>query len=400
MGGLLQDPDLNRLVQSLNRDARPGHRDDDAPFAVVPRLPGQLAGSGRLAELLRTMALERASDLLLVPGEPPVLRVDGALSRLPAAVLTPEDVATCFAPALSSRHRRKLEETGAADFSLEILPEGELAGPGALPWRFRVNLHRQRGELAAAVRALPRKVPTLAGLNLPAELASLADAGSGLVLVTGPTGAGKTSTLAALVGEINRQRACHVLTIEDPIEYEHHDGRALIEHVEVGRDAPGFAEALRAALRQDPDVLLVGEMRDLDTIRTALTAAETGHLVLSTLHTASALGAIHRIVDVFPADQQDQVRLQLAQSLRAVLSQQLVPRKDAAGRVPAIELLRATYSVRHLIRRRHDERLYNEMTLGSKKGMLTLEASLARLVAEGLIDEDEARLRANHPDEL
>jgi twitching motility protein PilT len=220
------------------------------------------------------------------------------------------------------------------------------------------------------------------------------------VLLCGPTGSGKTSTLAALVAEINRTRTCHVITIEDPIEYEQASGRAYIEHVEVGRDAPSFAAALRAALRQDPDVILVGEMRDLETIATALTAAETGHLILSTLHVNDVSQAIHRVVDVFPAEQQVQVRQQLALSLHAMVCQHLVPRADGRGRVPALEILVATYAARNHVRTGKLEHLYTEITLGKRHGMVTMEESLARLVKARAITVEEARMRASHPDEL
>jgi twitching motility protein PilT len=266
--------------------------------------------------------------------------------------------------------------------------------------RFRINVHRQQGTLAAAIRALPAGIPTVRELGLPASLEEQVRPGHGLMLICGPTGAGKSTTLAALVGAINRQRPCHIVTIEAPVEFEHKSLEAVVEHVEVGRDAPSFGAALRAALRQDPDVILVGEMRDLDTISTALTAAETGHLVLSTLHTSSAVRAVDRIVDVFPAQRQAQVRQQLAQGLRAIFAQQLLVRADGQGRVPVGELLVATYPVRHLIRRGESAKIYNEITLGSRFGMVSLELSLARLVRQGLLSREEAKLRANHPDEL
>jgi len=223
---------------------------------------------------------------------------------------------------------------------------------------------------------------------------------AGLVLVCGPTGSGKTSTLAALVGEINRNRAAHILTIEDPVEYELPNQRSIVEQVEIGLDAPSFASALRAALRQDPDVILVGEMRDLETVATALTAAETGHLILSTLHTSDVVQAVHRIVDVFPPGQQAQIRQQLALCLNAIVFQQLIPRADGNGRVPAIELLLATYPVRHHIRSQTLQKLYNEITLGKAQGMISFEDSLATLVREGAITLEEARVRTAKPDEL
>jgi twitching motility protein PilT len=265
-------------------------------------------------------------------------------------------------------------------------------------WRFRVNVHRQRGEVASAVRALPSEIPTLASLNLPPVLAELVKPSRGLVLVCGPTGSGKSSTLAALVGEINANRTSHIVTIEDPIEYEHRSLRSAIEHIEVGRDTRSFHEALRSAMRQDPDIILVGEMRDLETVATALTAAETGHLVLSTLHTNDAQQAVHRMVDVFPPAQQSQIRHQLALALHAIVVQTLVPRADGRGRVPAIELLLANYAVRYHIRSDNLQKLYNEITLGKRQGMISLEESLALLVRQGAVDVEEARMRASQPE--
>ncbi|MFZ2490383.1 MAG: PilT/PilU family type 4a pilus ATPase, partial [Thermoanaerobaculia bacterium] len=266
--------------------------------------------------------------------------------------------------------------------------------------RFRVNIHRQRGTLAAAFRALPASIPTLQQLNLPPALQELVKPTRGLVLICGPTGSGKSTTLAALVGEMNRAESRHVITIEDPIEYEHRSANAVIEQVEIGRDAPSFSTALRSALRQDPDAILLGEMRDLDTIATALTAAETGHLILSTLHTSSVAQAINRIVDVFPPQQQSQVRQQLALSLNAIVIQQLIPRADGKGAVVAVELLTATYAVRNLIRTDKLQQLASEVTMGKRQGMISLEDSLARLVQERTITIEDARIRSTRPDEL
>jgi twitching motility protein PilT len=247
---------------------------------------------------------------------------------------------------------------------------------------------------------LPREIPRLETLHLPRSLADLVKTSRGLVLLCGPTGSGKTSTLAALLGEINRSRACHVVTVEDPVEFEHFNDKGVIEHVEVGRDTPSFGAALKAALRQNPDVVLVGEMRDLETIATALTAAETGHLILSTLHTNDVPQAIHRMVDVFPAAQQQQIRQQLALTLNAIVCQQLLPRADGKGRIPALEVLVATYAIRHHVRMQKVEHLHTEITLGKRLGMVTMEETLARLVRSGLVAADEARMRASHPDEL
>ncbi|HEY0781947.1 MAG TPA: PilT/PilU family type 4a pilus ATPase [Thermoanaerobaculia bacterium] len=417
----LHDPDLDRLVHELNRrDAIP----ESAVAAAT--IGGELAEAGGLEpwldapergevgegepldRFLGEMARREASDLLLLAGMPAVVRVHGALVRLAGGPLSRDDLETLFARHLSARTRAELAERGATDFSLRyalagggrIVAEDPDAPPPAGSLRLRVNLHRQRGSLAASIRALPRDIPSLASLHLPPSFADLVRPSRGLVLLCGPTGSGKSSTLAALVAEINRTRSCHVITIEDPVEFEHRPARALVEHIEIGRDARSFAEALRAALRQDPDVLLIGEMRDLETVATALTAAETGHLVLSTLHTNDAMQAVHRIVDVFPPGQQAQIRHQLALSLHAIIVQQLVPRAGGRGRVPAVEVLLANYPVRHHIRSDNLQKLYNEITLGKSKGMISFEESLAQLVHAGTIDVDEARVRASHPEEL
>jgi twitching motility protein PilT len=413
----LHDPELDRLVQELNRQQGPapaaagagpaaGGRQAEPPpaaadLALDSPTQARVEEGGTLDRLLSEMVRHGASDLLLMAGLPPVFRVDGRLLRGDSAPLDADDLPAMFRGHLGARARRELDERGSADFSLRFAPGRDLElQPGAPAWRFRVNLHRQRGQLAAAVRALPRDIPSLAGLNLPPAFAELVRPSRGLVLVCGPTGAGKSSTLAALVAEINRTRNAHIITIEDPVEYEHRFGRSLVEHVEIGRDARSFPEALRAALRQDPDVILVGEMRDLETVATALTAAETGHLILSTLHSNDAVQSVHRIVDVFPPAQQSQIRQQLALSLHAIVAQQLVPRADGRGRLPAVEMMFATYAVRHHIRSDHLQKLYNEITLGKRQGMITFEESLAQLVRDNRIDPEEARVRTSHPEEL
>jgi twitching motility protein PilT len=407
-----EEPDLERAEAAAWLDQLP-----------EPPARASLEAGEALGRLLGEALRRGASDLLLLAGLPPVFRVDGRLKRGDAAVLEADSVARLFQSQLASRVRREIAERGAADFSLHLAGAGGQAaatattamtgamaadpggtrldsGTAVLAGRFRVNLHRQRGQLAASVRTLPRDIPTLASLNLPLAFAELVKPNRGLVLVCGPTGSGKSSTLAAMIGEINRGRTAHIITIEDPVEYEHRSNRSLIEHVEVGRDARSFSEALRAALRQDPDVILVGEMRDLETMATAISAAETGHLVLATLHSNDAVQSVHRIVDVFPPAQQAQIRQQLALSLHAIVAQQLVPRADGRGRIPAIELMLATFPVRHHIRSDKLEKLYNEITLGKRQGMTSFEESLAQLVREGKIDLDEARVRASHPEEL
>ena len=394
MKKLTPDPELAQLVRELNETdaATDDLRASTAwPSATVPE-------GNPFERLLVDMAQRGASDLLIVAGAPPIFRLAGRLTRTADAPLSSEDIQGLLAPMLTGRLREKMDSEGAADFSLRLSKASSEDDRRA--WRFRVNVHRQRGTLAAAVRALPTEVPTLQQLKLPAGLAELVKPTRGLVLVCGPTGSGKSTTLAALIGEINRTEARHIITIEDPIEYEHRNATSIVEQVEVGRDAPSFASALRAALRQDPDVILVGEMRDLETVATALTAAETGHLILSTLHTSDAAQAIHRIVDVFPPAQQTQIKQQLALSLNAIVVQQLVPRSDNSGRSVAVEVLLANHAVRSHIRNDKLQNLATEITLGKRQGMISLEDSLSRLVQEGLITHEDARVRSSRPDEL
>jgi len=392
MTKLIRDPQLDDLVKELNR---PGAEEDPA----LPSWPPALIPTGNPIEaLLIEMARRGASDLLILAGAKPVFRVSGRLAAADQPPLSLEDVHGLLGTFLTTRVREQVDADGSADFSVRLSkPAGD---DDRRAWRFRVNIHRQRGTLAAAIRALPTTIPTLTELNLPATLAELVKPTRGLVLMCGPTGAGKSTTLAALVGELNRNEPRHIITIEDPIEYEHRNGRSVIEQVEIGRDAPSFASALRASLRQDPDVILVGEMRDLETVATALTAAETGHLILSTLHTSDAAQAIHRIIDVFPPGQQTQIKQQLALSLNAIIVQQLVPRSDGQGRCVAVEVLLATHAVRNHIRNEKLQNLISEITLGKRAGMISLEDSLARLVRQGLISVEDARVRSSRPDEL
>jgi twitching motility protein PilT len=392
MTRLLPDPELDRLVRELNEreTSAEGHR-SEWPAAQVP-------SGNPLESLLVNVAQRGASDLLLITGSEPIYRIGGRLVRGEGVVLSGDDVAALLDTFLTPRVRERIVEDGAVDFSLRLAPPP--TSEERRSWRFRVNIHRQRGTLAAAIRALPSTVPTIAELNLPAVLNELVKPTRGLVLVCGPTGAGKTTTLAAMIGAINREEARHIITIEDPIEYEHRNAQSVVEQIEVGRDAPSFASALRAALRQDPDVILVGEMRDLETVATALTAAETGHLILSTLHTSDVAQAIHRIVDVFPPGQQTQIRQQLSLSLNAIVVQQLLPASAGGGRAVAVELLLANHAVRNHIRRDKMENLISEITLGKRQGMISLEDSLANLVRQGVITADDAKIRSARPDEL
>jgi twitching motility protein PilT len=400
----LHNPEMDRLVQEMNRmlDRADDSGSEHGPSSSSqPLLDGaeteRVLEDEALSGILEEMVRRRATDLLLIPGAPPAVRTEGRLSRLERSAVDGDGVRALFQAHLGPRARHLLETNGSADFSLRLAVEGKR---GPTEWRLRVNLQRQRRGLAAAVRVLPKLIPSLADLHLPEELAELVIPSHGLVLVSGPTGSGKSTTLASLVDVINRTSFRHVITIEEPVEYEHRNRSSIIEQVEIGRDAPDFATALRSALRRDPDVILVGEMRDLETMATALTAAETGHLILSTLHTGDVSQAVHRIVDVFPAGQQDQVRQQLSLALGAVVCQQLVPRADGAGRVPAVEILTATYAVRNLIRKGQLERLYNELLTGGRRGMRTLEASLAELVDRGAVSAEEARSRCSRLDEL
>jgi twitching motility protein PilT len=380
------------MVRELNEHEAAAEAGNRSPWPAA-----QVPSGNPLEALLIEVARRGASDLLIVVGAPPVFRVGGHLVRGAGSPLSGDDVAALLDTFLTPRVRERIVDDGAVDFSLRLAAPAEV---DERTWRFRVNIHRQRGTLAAAIRALPLVVPTIAELNLPPILGELVKPTRGLVLICGPTGAGKTTTLAAMIGAINRAEARHVITIEDPIEYEHRNAQSIIEQVEVGRDAPSFASALRAALRQDPDVVLVGEMRDLETVATALTAAETGHLILSTLHTSDVAQAIHRIVDVFPPGQQTQIRQQLSLSLNAIVVQQLLPASAGSGRTVAVELLLANPAVRNHIRRDKMENLISEITLGKRQGMISIEDSLARLVRKGVITLDDARIRSARPEEL
>jgi twitching motility protein PilT len=305
-------------------------------------------------------------------------------------VLSAEDVQLLLSQILSAEQQEVYEDKLELDFSVGI--------PGMA--RFRVNVFHQRGTSAAVLRKIPVEVPHLDDLGFPDIVRELCSRPRGLVLVTGPTGSGKSTTLAALVREILTRRRVHLITIEDPTEFEHAHGDSVVEHIELGQDTPSFAQALRAALRQDPDVILIGEMRDPESISIAITAAETGHLVLSTLHTGDAPQTIHRIIDSYPPDQISTVRVQLSISLAGIISQQLLPRSDHRGRVPAVELLMATPAVRNLIRQGKIEMIRSQITLEQKAGMLDLDRSLAQLTRDGIVDESEAFLRARIPSEF
>ena len=337
------------------------------------------------------MVERNASDLHLTAGSPPVIRVTGRLERLPDhESLTPEQIRTLMYRILSTEQQKVLETRRQIDFSHSI--------PGLA--RFRVNAYYQRDSIGAAFRLIPDEIKTLEQLGIPGKLYELADKPRGLVLVTGPTGSGKSTTLASLLDHVNRTRHEHILTIEDPIEFLHHHGTCIVNQREIGPDATTFADGLRAALRQDPDVILVGEMRDLETVATALTAAETGHLVFATLHTQSAPTTIDRVIDVFAAEQQGQVRVQLASTLQGVVTQNLVPTADGLRRTAALEVLIPDDAVRNLIRQAKVEQIYSVMQTSTSRGMQTMEQSLADLVLRHVITAEVAYSRSSRPDQL
>jgi len=383
--------DINRLIRQLNTGTRAETADAVKPASILPRSLGEDAPSraGRLIAWLEELVGRAGSDLLLVAGAPPCVRVDGKVMPLPEAPLSGEEIEEAVLPALSFAAGARYEEHQIADGSYRRRGLG----------RFRINLHRERGRAAAAVRALPAEPPRLASLGLPPAVEALTRLPRGLVLVGGATGSGKSTTLAALVDEINRRDPRHIVTIEDPVEYEIPHRASVVEQVEIGTDAPDFPTALRAAMRQAPDVLVVGEMRDPETMRIALSAAETGHLVFSTVHTTDAPSAVSRIADSFPAERQPTIRQELSMALAAILTQTLLPRRGG-GRVPAAELLMIGYAARQHIRKNALQHLHQEVALTKKNGSLSFEDSLARLVREGLIEAEEARTRAGHPEEM
>jgi twitching motility protein PilT len=342
-------------------------------------------------DLLERMVARSASDLHLTVGAEPTVRVMGQLERMEEfGRLSPEDTQRLLYRMMSTEQQKHLEIKRQLDMSHSI--------PGLA--RFRVNIYFQRESLGAAFRMIPTELKTLEQLGVPTALEELANKPRGLVLVTGPTGSGKSTTLAAMIDLINRTRQDHIMTIEDPIEFLHRHKRCIVNQREIGPDAISFAEALRGALRQDPDVILLGEMRDLETITTALTAAETGHLVFATLHTQDAPSTVDRLIDVFPGAQQEQVRVQIAATLQGVVTQTLLPRADGSGRIPAVEILFPDDAVRNLIRQGKVEQIYSIMQTGTKRGMQTLEQALADFVVRGLVSEEIALNRSSRPEQL
>ena len=343
-----------------------------------------------LRELLEEVLARDASDLHLTVGVPPTLRIHGSLTPMEGDLLTSDDTRELIYSIMSDEQRKDLETDLECDFAYSV--------PGKA--RFRVNAYFQRGSVGAAFRLIPLEIRTIRELGLPLILEHLAVKPRGLVLVTGPTGSGKSTTLAAIIDQVNCCSQVHVITIEDPIEYLHAHKRSVIEQREVGSDTRSFSSALRHVLRQDPDVILVGEMRDLETISAALTAAETGHLVFATLHTQDAAQTVDRIIDVFPPHQQQQVRVQLAGSFQGIVSQQLLPRSDAMGRAVACEVLLATPGIRNLIREGKTHQIATAMQTGSQHGMVTMDRALADMYKRGIITLETAQQRAISTDDF
>ena len=342
------------------------------------------------SEVLLQVMERQASDLHLTAGSPPMIRHHGKLHALDYPRLSPQTTREVIYSILTNDQRQKLETDWQIDFAYSI--------PGRA--RFRVNSYFQRAALSAAFRLIPHEIPTLSELDLPPVLEEFTKKPRGFVLVTGPTGSGKSTTLAAMLDLINEVRQEHILTIEDPIEFLHKHKRCIVNQRELGADAATFGLGLKAALRQDPDVILVGEMRDLETIGTALTAAETGHLVFATLHTQDTAQTVDRIVDVFPPEQQQQVRVQLSVALQGIVTQQLLPRADGQGRVCGCEILVPTPAVRNLIREGKTHQIYSALQTGGQFGMQTMDAALAQLVREHRITRELAESRSSAPEEL
>ena len=346
-------------------------------------------GTILIDKLLQAAVKQGVSDVHVTVGQPPVFRIDGRLRRLDTKVLTPEDATALMKSITPERNLRELQEVGGSDFGFAF---GELA-------RFRVSIFKQKGNVGMVLRQIPNSMMSFEQLGLPPNISKLCMRPRGLILVTGPTGSGKTTTLASMIDYINENVDHHIITVEDPIEFYHHHKKATVNQREVGNDVPSFEEAIRRGLRQDPDVILVGELRDLKTIEAAITAAETGHVVFGTLHTTGAQGTINRIIDVFPVSQQEQIRTQLSTAVIAILSQQLLPR-IGKGRVAAYELLVVTPGIANLIRENKTFRITSAIQTGTKLGMRLLDDSLFKLWRDKIVTAEDALSRSNSPEEL
>lgn len=343
-----------------------------------------------IEQILREAKQAGASDVHITVGIPPKMRVNGNLITMNYPRLLPADTLEVMLEVMTESQRAKFEERGEYDMSFSIPELG----------RYRVNTYKQRGSVAMALRLVGTVVPTPEQLRIPTSVVELFQRKRGLILVTGPTGSGKSTTLAAIIDKINNFRDAHVITLEDPIEYLHQHKMSMVNQREIGLDTNNYANALRAALREDPDVILVGEMRDFETISVAITAAETGHLVLSTLHTIGAASTVDRVIDVFPPHQQQQIRVQFANVLEAVVSQQLLPTLDGTGRVAAFEVMHANHAVRNLIREGKSHQLASVMQTNRKLGMITMDEAITQLYYEGKIDREQAVQFAQDPDAM
>ncbi len=341
-----------------------------------------------IEEMLKIAKDAGASDVHITVGVPPKMRVNGKLITMDFERLLPADTKLLLDEIMTDQQKERFEESGEYDMSFSIIGQG----------RYRANAYKQRGSVALALRLVGTQVPSAESLGLQASVIDLYQRKRGFVLVTGPAGSGKSTTLAAIIDKINSNRECHVITLEDPIEYLHQHRMSMVNQREIGLDSRNYAAALRAALREDPDVILVGEMRDFETISVAITAAETGHLVLSSLHTIGAASTVDRIIDVFPPHQQQQIRVQFANVLEAVVSQQLIPKADGSGRVAAFEVLHANHAVRNLIREAKSHQLMSVMQTNRKAGMIVMDEAIMQLYAQGQISKDMAVQFAQDPD--
>ncbi len=339
-------------------------------------------------ELVKNSIEQNASDIHISVGVPVIFRIDGKLVKIGEEVLKPNETEEIVRKILNDRQMNELIEKGELDTSFSSQGIG----------RFRINIYKQRGSYCLAIRIITPTIPTMEELCIPSVVKELTRLPRGLILVTGPTGSGKSTTLASMIDLINRERNCHILTLEDPIEYLHKHNKSIVNQREIGHDSLSFANALKSALRQDPDVILVGEMRDLETINIALTAAETGHLVLSTLHTLGAAKTIDRVIDVFPPYQQQQIRIQFSSVIQGIISQQLLPKSDGKGRVAAFEVMIATSATRNLIREEKSHQIDTAIQTGAKYGMQTMDNSLLSLYKKGLISGETALSQCANPD--